>query len=103
MPDAKAPDAKALGIVHVTRAPVGGIFRHIVDVASGQAARGHRVGLVCDAMLKKLWVLPVDIRLSAHSNKLRFRPRSYSYLGNVPVSAASSAGASTSCRSSLMW
>jgi Undecaprenyl-phosphate glucose phosphotransferase len=36
-------------------------------------------------MLKKLWVLPVDIRLSAHSNKLRFRPRSYSYLGNLPV------------------
>jgi Undecaprenyl-phosphate glucose phosphotransferase len=36
-------------------------------------------------MLKKLWVLPVDIRLSAHSNKLRFRPRSYSYLGKVPV------------------
>jgi Undecaprenyl-phosphate glucose phosphotransferase len=36
-------------------------------------------------MLKKLWVLPVDIRLSAHSNKLRFRPRAYSYLGNVPV------------------
>src|SRR6185369_8678174 len=25
-------------------------------------------------MLKKLWVLPVDIRLSAHTNKLRFRP-----------------------------
>ena len=36
-------------------------------------------------MLKKLWVLPVDIRLSAHTNKLRFRPRSYSYLGTVPV------------------
>jgi Undecaprenyl-phosphate glucose phosphotransferase len=36
-------------------------------------------------MLKKLWVLPVDIRLSAHANKLRFRPRSYSYIGNVPV------------------
>jgi len=36
-------------------------------------------------MLKKLWVLPVDIRLSAHSNKLRFRPRSYSYIGDVPV------------------
>jgi Undecaprenyl-phosphate glucose phosphotransferase len=40
-------------------------------------------------MLKKLWVLPVDIRLSAHSNKLRFRPRSYSYIGNVPVLAIS--------------
>ncbi|MEA2991367.1 MAG: hypothetical protein QOD40_287 [Alphaproteobacteria bacterium] len=36
-------------------------------------------------MLRKLWVLPVDIRLAAHTNKLRFRPRSYSYLGNVPV------------------
>jgi Undecaprenyl-phosphate glucose phosphotransferase len=37
------------------------------------------------AMLKKLWVLPVDIRLSAHTNKLRFRPRSYSYVGEVPT------------------
>jgi Undecaprenyl-phosphate glucose phosphotransferase len=36
-------------------------------------------------MLKKLWVLPVDIRLAAHSNKLRFRPRAYSYVGGVPV------------------
>jgi Undecaprenyl-phosphate glucose phosphotransferase len=36
-------------------------------------------------MLKKLWVLPVDIRLSAHTNKLRFHPRSYSYLGEVPT------------------
>jgi Undecaprenyl-phosphate glucose phosphotransferase len=36
-------------------------------------------------MLKKLWVLPVDIRLSAHSNKLRFRPRAYSYIGNLPM------------------
>ncbi len=35
-------------------------------------------------LLKKLWVLPVDIRLSAHANKLRFRPRSYSYEGAVP-------------------
>ncbi len=36
-------------------------------------------------MLKKLWVLPVDIRLAAHTNKLQFRPRSYSYIGSVPV------------------
>lgn len=35
-------------------------------------------------MLKKLWVLPVDIRLSAHASKLRLRPRSYSYVGSVP-------------------
>ncbi|MGN6765827.1 MAG: undecaprenyl-phosphate glucose phosphotransferase, partial [Rhizobiaceae bacterium] len=37
------------------------------------------------SMLKKLWVLPVDIRLSAHSNRLRFRPRTYSFIGSVPM------------------
>ncbi len=36
-------------------------------------------------MLRKLWVLPIDIRLAAHANRLRFRPRSYSYVGKVPV------------------
>jgi Undecaprenyl-phosphate glucose phosphotransferase len=36
-------------------------------------------------MLAKLWVLPIDIRLSAHASKLRLRPRAYSYLGKVPV------------------
>src|SRR5690606_9862046 len=37
------------------------------------------------SMLKKLWVLPVDIRLSAHSAELHFRPRAYSYIGSVPM------------------
>jgi Undecaprenyl-phosphate glucose phosphotransferase len=36
-------------------------------------------------MVRKLWVLPLDIRLAAHTSKLRFRPRAYSYIGNVPV------------------
>jgi len=36
-------------------------------------------------LLKKLWILPLDIRLAAHANKLRFRPRSYSYVGEVPM------------------
>ncbi|MFV0280372.1 MAG: undecaprenyl-phosphate glucose phosphotransferase [Rhodoblastus sp.] len=36
-------------------------------------------------MLRKLWILPIDIRLAAHANKLRFRPRSYSWIGSVPV------------------
>ncbi len=35
-------------------------------------------------LLQKLWVLPIDIRISAHNNRLRFRPRTYSYIGNVP-------------------
>ena len=37
-----------LRIVHAVRAPVGGIFRHILDVANGQADRGHHVGIVAD-------------------------------------------------------
>jgi Undecaprenyl-phosphate glucose phosphotransferase len=36
-------------------------------------------------MLNKLWILPIDIRLSAHSSRLRLRPRAYSYIGTVPV------------------
>jgi glycosyltransferase involved in cell wall biosynthesis len=43
------PDLKSLRIVHVTRTPVGGIFRHILDLASGQADRGHAVGIICDS------------------------------------------------------
>jgi glycosyltransferase involved in cell wall biosynthesis len=39
---------KRLNILHVLRAPVGGLFRHVVDLARGQAARGHRIGLVAD-------------------------------------------------------
>lgn len=35
-------------------------------------------------LLKDLWVLPLDVRLSAQSSDLRFRPRSYSYVGQVP-------------------
>jgi Undecaprenyl-phosphate glucose phosphotransferase len=37
------------------------------------------------AILNKLWVLPVDIRISAHGQKLRYRPRAYSYIGNLAL------------------
>lgn len=39
----------ALNILHVFRAPVGGLFRHVLDLAREQAARGHKVGLICDS------------------------------------------------------
>lgn len=38
-----------LAILHVFRAPVGGLFRHVVDLALAQAERGHRVGLIADS------------------------------------------------------
>jgi glycosyltransferase involved in cell wall biosynthesis len=43
------PD-RPLRILHATRAPVGGIFRHILDLANGQADRGHHVGIIADNM-----------------------------------------------------
>ena len=36
-------------------------------------------------ILKRLWVLPVDIRLSAQDQRLRYRPRAYSYIGNLAL------------------
>lgn len=38
-----------LRILHVFRAPLGGLFRHVLDVARGQIARGHDVGIFCDS------------------------------------------------------
>jgi glycosyltransferase involved in cell wall biosynthesis len=39
-----------LRILHAVRAPVGGIIRHILDVANGQADRGHLVAIVADSL-----------------------------------------------------
>ncbi|HHG89503.1 MAG TPA: undecaprenyl-phosphate glucose phosphotransferase [Devosia sp.] len=36
-------------------------------------------------MLKRLWVLPVDIRLSAHMSQLRFARSAYSYVGELAM------------------
>ena len=38
-----------LNILHVFRTPVGGLFRHVMDLARAQAERGHRVGLIADS------------------------------------------------------
>jgi glycosyltransferase involved in cell wall biosynthesis len=40
---------RSLKILHVLRTPVGGLFRHVLDVTRGQIARGHKVGLVMDS------------------------------------------------------
>jgi len=42
--------AQPLRILHAVRAPVGGIFRHILDLANGQADRGHHVGIIADSL-----------------------------------------------------
>ncbi|MFJ5369969.1 glycosyltransferase, partial [Bosea sp. CER48] len=40
---------RPLRILHVFRAPLGGLFRHVLDVARGQIERGHAVGIFCDS------------------------------------------------------
>ena len=39
-----------LRILHTVRTPVGGIFRHILDLANGQVDRGHHVGIIADSL-----------------------------------------------------
>ena len=41
---------RKLRILHVLRAPLGGLFRHVVDLTREQVARGHDVGLVVDSL-----------------------------------------------------
>ncbi|MFN0192455.1 MAG: exopolysaccharide biosynthesis polyprenyl glycosylphosphotransferase, partial [Aestuariivirga sp.] len=94
-----------------THIAVGGIFDDREDARSPPLIEGlHKLGNISELVdfvrrarvdlllvtlplsaeerllqiLKQLWVLPVDIRLSAYTQKLRYHRRAYSYLGNVP-------------------
>ena len=59
-------------------------------------AREHRIDLIIVAIplsaearllqiLKRLWELPVDIRISGQASKLKLSPRAYTHLGNLPL------------------
>lgn len=96
-----APDIELLGLFDDRvdeRSPdlVAGCPKlgNVIDLI--EFARRTRVDLVVVSMplsaesrvlevLKKLWVLPVDIRLSAHMSRLKFKASAYSYVGDVAV------------------
>ncbi len=40
--------ARKLRILQVMRAPVGGLFRHVADLARALAAEGHAIGIIVD-------------------------------------------------------
>lgn len=40
---------KSLRIIHCFRSPIGGVFRHIRDLAAQQQQSGHQVGVICEA------------------------------------------------------
>jgi glycosyltransferase involved in cell wall biosynthesis len=41
--------ARPWKIVHILRAPIGGLFRHVLDLSAEQSRAGHLVGIVCDS------------------------------------------------------
>jgi glycosyltransferase involved in cell wall biosynthesis len=40
---------RPLRILHCFRSPIGGIFRHVRDLAEAHAEAGHQVGILCDS------------------------------------------------------
>ncbi len=42
-------DHRPLRVIHVLRAPLGGLYRHVLDLSREQARRGHAVGLIVDS------------------------------------------------------
>jgi glycosyltransferase involved in cell wall biosynthesis len=69
-----------LRILHAVRAPVGGIFRHILDLAKGQADRGHHVGIVTDSLTggeraeAALKEIAPRLKLGVHRFAIRRKP-----------------------------
>jgi glycosyltransferase involved in cell wall biosynthesis len=56
--------ARKWRILHVFRAPLGGLFRHVVDLANEQVARGHAVGLFFDSAARGDHVAPALARIA---------------------------------------
>jgi glycosyltransferase involved in cell wall biosynthesis len=69
-----------LRILHAVRAPVGGIFRHVVDLANGQADRGHHVGIIADSLTggeraeAALAAIAPRLKLGVHRLAIRREP-----------------------------
>lgn len=65
-------DRKRLRILQILRSPIGGLYRHVVDVATELALRGHDIGLVMDNALadrqttERLSALQPSLTLGVH-------------------------------------
>jgi glycosyltransferase involved in cell wall biosynthesis len=77
-------------VLHVMRAPVGGLFRHVLDLASEQARRGHYVGIVADRSTADALTVK---RLSAIAPKLKLG------LSLIPMSRQPGLGDASTLRS----
>jgi glycosyltransferase involved in cell wall biosynthesis len=77
---ARSVENRKLRIVHVFRAPLGGLFRHVVDLAAEQVARGHEVGLFydsqmdCERVAKALTRIKGGLSLGVHGRPIQRNP-----------------------------
>lgn len=80
-----SPD-QPLRILHAVRAPVGGIIRHILDLANGQVDRGHHVGILADSLTggeraeKALAEFAPRLKLGVHRLAIRREPSPADFL-----------------------
>src|SRR5580692_6225704 len=71
---------QTLRIVHVFRAPLGGLFRHVIDLAAEQSARGHEIGMFfdgagrCPRVEEALTRLPGGAALGVVTTPIRRNP-----------------------------
>src|SRR4030088_1930643 len=74
-------EGQPLRILHATRAPVGGIIRHILDLANGQTDRGHPVGIIADSLTggeradQALAEIAPRLKLGVHRVAIHREPR----------------------------
>lgn len=67
-------------ILHCMRAPVGGLFRHVLDLAAGQADLGHDVGILADSNAgdgltdERFRAIAPKLRLGLHRVAMSRRP-----------------------------
>ncbi|MCD2181264.1 glycosyltransferase family 4 protein [Rhizobium sp. GN54] len=91
-------DQGPLRIIHCFRSPIGGIFRHVRDLAEYHARQGHEVGIVCDSStggtyedalfdeirpFLSLGVFRLPIRRSVNPGDLRALWKSYREIRNL--------------------
>lgn len=59
---------RPLRILQVMRAPVGGLFRHVIDLTEQLALRGHAVGIVVDTLANDARTEILLTALEAHAS-----------------------------------
>lgn len=71
-PEITVAEAKSLRVLHLLRAPLGGLFRHVCDLAAGQRRAGLKVGVVIGdephdpVSIARLRELAADCELGVH-------------------------------------